>query len=327
MKTSKILFSLLMGAAFIPQTLASGNSSGSEDLRFEPIRYNPSRETTRATTPAKKYPLFEDDLSIDSLVKAFDISCEYWDSRATKRVKVGGLSYTGEEIKNSLTKLKELLQSKSGQELSEAIINDFQLYRSVRDNGSNKAYITGFYELELDASAEQTDRYTYPIRGRILGDFNPSYPENLSKTKYRTIAWLRGPKTARLLRIEGSAFLKFPNGQELHVVAADSEASRWDIIPTDGGGASAIGGELIEGRSIAVDPRCVPLGVPAFLVSRKPENGSMVPFSRFVTAHDTGGRIKGHGRVDLFFGRGEEARRNGSQMGEKGTLYIMLLKK
>ena len=67
---------------------------------------------------------------------------------------------------------------------------------------------------------------------------------------------------------------------------------------------------LTAGRSIAVDPKFLPLGAPMFLATTEP--GTELPLQRLVVAQDTGGAIRGPIRADLFFGFGAEA---GAQAG------------
>lgn len=99
------------------------------------------------------------------------------------------------------------------------------------------------------------------------------------------------------------------------------------------GPVGSIGVALTGGRSIATDQTIFPRGALAFVRSRKPVIGSgseirsWVPFSRFVLNQDTGGAIKGAGRVDLFFGRGREAEIAAGHLQEDGELYFLVLKK
>lgn len=74
--------------------------------------------------------------------------------------------------------------------------------------------------------------------------------------------------------------------------------------PREGGAGAgpegAMGVRLTAGRSAAVDAAIVPLGLPLWLAPRgRPP--------RLVLAQDTGGAIRGPGRVDLFVGTGEAA--------------------
>lgn len=88
---------------------------------------------------------------------------------------------------------------------------------------------------------------------------------------------------------------------------------------------------LTPGRSIATDSKLLPKGALALLETQKPiiENGAIkewVPFTRFVMNQDTGGAIKGPGRVDLFWGQGKEAELAAGSMQQEGKLYFLLRK-
>ena len=48
--------------------------------------------------------------------------------------------------------------------------------------------------------------------------------------------------------------------------------------------------------------------------------------SRFVFCQDTGGAIKGPGRVDFFAGNGEKARTFAFKLWDTGVLYLLVLK-
>ncbi len=79
-------------------------------------------------------------------------------------------------------------------------------------------------------------------------------------------------------------------------------------LPSAGGPVGCYGVELTPGRSIATDRRLFPAMAPALLVGTIPSpGGGSRPFSRLVLNQDTGGAIKGPGRVDLFFGTGRAA--------------------
>jgi len=87
------------------------------------------------------------------------------------------------------------------------------------------------------------------------------------------------------------------------------------------GPKGAQGMPLTAGRSIAVDPKFLPLGAPMFLSTTHP--GSELPLQRVVVAQDTGGAIRGPVRADLFFGFGSDA---GAQAGMmKNDLEMWLL--
>lgn len=87
---------------------------------------------------------------------------------------------------------------------------------------------------------------------------------------------------------------------------------------------------LTPGRSIATDSRLFPKGGLAYVCAEKPiidDSGTIiawVPFSRFALNQDTGGAIKGPGRVDLFWGSGEEAGAPAGLMKTEGKLYFLV---
>ncbi len=89
---------------------------------------------------------------------------------------------------------------------------------------------------------------------------------------------------------------------------------------------------LTAGRSIATDPRYHPRGALAYLETTKPRidaAGRVTgwdPLARWVLNQDTGGAIKGPGRVDLFCGTGYEAGELAGRMKYSGKLYFLVKK-
>ena len=101
--------------------------------------------------------------------------------------------------------------------------------------------------------------------------------------------------------------------------------------PKDSPAYGAMGAGLTPGRSIAVDPKPIPLGVTALLRSKRPVAGAdgglgFKEFTRFVTAQDTGSAIRGPGRIDLFWGSGDTAETEASSMKTPGDLFILIAK-
>jgi membrane-bound lytic murein transglycosylase A len=87
------------------------------------------------------------------------------------------------------------------------------------------------------------------------------------------------------------------------------------------GPKGALGVPLTAGRSIAVDPRNLPLGAPLFLATTEP--GTTQPLTRLVMAQDTGGAIRGVVRADLFWGLGPEAGDRAGNMRQQGRLWLL----
>jgi membrane-bound lytic murein transglycosylase A len=101
----------------------------------------------------------------------------------------------------------------------------------------------------------------------------------------------------------------------------------------DQGPIGAIEVPLTSGRCVATDLSLFPKAALAFIQSEKPsvdEDGtiqSWETFGRFVLNHDTGGAIRGPGRLDLFWGSGPYAETAAGHMKHEGTLYFLVLKK
>jgi membrane-bound lytic murein transglycosylase A len=93
-----------------------------------------------------------------------------------------------------------------------------------------------------------------------------------------------------------------------------------------------IGVTLTPGRSVALDAKLFPKGALGFISCLKPELGpsgeirEWRPFSRLVVNQDTGGAIKGTGRVDIFWGSGPYAEVAAGHLKHEGKLYILIKK-
>lgn len=99
----------------------------------------------------------------------------------------------------------------------------------------------------------------------------------------------------------------------------------------DGASLGCLGRPVTPGRSIATDTRLFPQGALAFLRTERPAvaaDGSIEwrPLTRFVLNQDTGGAIRGAGRVDVFWGRGPDAELAAGMMKQKGRLVFLVPK-
>lgn len=100
----------------------------------------------------------------------------------------------------------------------------------------------------------------------------------------------------------------------------------------DGKALTYAGMEVEDGRTIATDLQLFPKGALAFLDIEEPvfesETASVAlnwdRRPRFVFDQDTGGAIKGSGRVDLFYGEGDVAAQKAGVMKQKGKLFYLV---
>lgn len=92
------------------------------------------------------------------------------------------------------------------------------------------------------------------------------------------------------------------------------------------------GMEVSNGRTIATDTKFFPKGALAYLDIEEPQfetladigPKSWLKLPRLVLDEDTGGAIRGGGRVDLYFGQGDSAAQKAGVMKQMGRLYYLV---
>ncbi|MFM7481708.1 MAG: murein transglycosylase A [Candidatus Methylopumilus sp.] len=94
-------------------------------------------------------------------------------------------------------------------------------------------------------------------------------------------------------------------------------------LPNDlPGPIGALGVSIEAERSVAIDPKFVPLGAPIFLSTTQPNTNE--PLERLMVAQDTGGAIRGGVRADFYWGSGDEAGRKAGSMKQQGKIWTLL---
>ncbi|MBT3305146.1 MAG: murein transglycosylase A [Alphaproteobacteria bacterium] len=170
--------------------------------------------------------------------------------------------------------------------------------------GSGRVVFKDGSSVRIGFAGRNGQRYT-PI-GRVLVARNILKPEQVSLQTIR--AWLvANPLAGRDLMEKNKAYIFFR------------------IIEGEGP-VGAQGVPLTAGRSLAVDRRYIPLGVPVWLVTTEPGKAKK-PLRRLVVAQDTGSAIKGPVRGDLFVGFGSTAGAIAGRMKQPGEYYLLLPKK
>lgn len=169
--------------------------------------------------------------------------------------------------------------------------------------GSGRVRLPDGSDVRLAFAGRNGHRYT-PI-GRELVAMGAMKPEEVSLQSLR--AWLAAnPLAGREVMLKNRAFIFFRVEKE-------------DAVK------GALGTPLTGGRSLAVDPKFIPLGLPLWLVTTDPLDArKATPLRRMVTAQDTGTAIKGIVRGDLFWGFGADAELRAGKMNEKGSYYVLL---
>jgi membrane-bound lytic murein transglycosylase A len=151
------------------------------------------------------------------------------------------------------------------------------------------------------------DHNGHPYRsvGRWLVDLGELTLDQASMQGIK--AWVkRNPERANEMLNQNPAYVFFRE-----VPAANTEE----------GPTGSLGVPLTAGRSLAVDPRTVPLGAPVFLATTWPL--STRPLHRLMLAQDTGGAVRGAVRADFFWGFGPEAAEQAGRMKQPGSMWLL----
>ena len=118
------------------------------------------------------------------------------------------------------------------------------------------------------------------------------------------------------------AWLKAHPGQGAKLMARNPSYIFFRVAKGDGP-IGAQGVALTPGRSLAVDKRFVPYGLPVWLDTTDPLKGNAT-LRRLVVAQDTGGAIKGVVRGDLFWGFGAAAGERAGSMKQSGRYFLLI---
>ncbi len=155
----------------------------------------------------------------------------------------------------------------------------------------------------LGVGYDGTNGHAYTSIGRVLAKDGVMDAADITMPTLR--AWIAAhPDEGRRLMDRNASYVFF---HELH----------------GDGPVGAEGVALTPGRSLAVDPRFLPLGAPVWLATTDP----LAPdrrLARLTVAQDTGGAIRGPVRADLFWGHGPDAAARAGTMKQDGALYLLL---
>ena len=361
--------------------------------------------------PPQSWPRLRDELPKDSLASAAAQSTAYLDGLdPAARWRVGGRSVGAADLAASAREMATLVaESKSDEELSRRLAEEFDLYESIGSDGEGKVVFSAYYQPTLRASRKRTARFRYPLyerpkdlvavdlaafglggspivgrvkSGRLIPYFDRRDIDVKSALagRHLELAWLDSDFDRLTLHVEGSGVLEFPDGSALARFAAtnglpfasvgsvvvgagamsrseitheslrqylldhpegsgfileqDPRYSFFRLEPLEPGGEPSgnLGRPLTPGRSIATDPKIVPMGAVAYLETTMPQadaQGRILGFSatsRFVLSQDTGGAIQGPGRVDIFMGHGPAAEAIPPRQWAQGRLYLLIRK-
>lgn len=329
-----------------------------------------------------------------ALLQAIDRSLTYLGTPAAQEAyaQYGMPEFTRDRVRRSLTRFRQLVRtSNSLESFQAAVLNEFDLYQSVGNDGQGTIGFTGYFEPIYRASRVRTAEFRYPLyrEPSNLEQWPQPHPTRVelegsdglqgSQGRLRglELVWLRDRLEAYLVQVQGSARLQLTNngimtvgyagrtehpyvslGRELindgkvpeegltlpvvidyfrqHPEELDEYISRNNrfIFFRETAGQPPMGSlnvPVTPERSIATDKTLMPPGALALIYTDLPypdRNGRLFPqrVSRFVLDQDTGGAIRGPGRVDVFMGTGQVAGDRAGLVNNPGELYYLLLR-
>ena len=144
---------------------------------------------------------------------------------------------------------------------------------------------------------------------------------------YRSIGrWLieRGELKAEQASMQGiKAWAKTNPGRLPELLNANPSLVFFRELPVEGSGPQgAMGLALTPERSLAIDPRHVPLGAPIWLATTRPNSEQAL--TRLMLGQDTGGAIRGVVRADFYWGSGADAANQAGKMRQQGRLWVLM---
>lgn len=277
---------------FEPQQiiLENGSEIGTATGYYEPILYGSRIRHAQYQTPIYRVPL---DLIVVNLETVYP---QLKGMRLRGRLK-------GRRIVPYLTR-SEIRQSHSfaGQEIVwvDNAIDAFFLHVQ----GSGRVALAENREIIRLSYADQNGHPYRPI-GKYLIDKGEIKREDMSAQAIKQ--WLKeNPERLNEVLDINSSYIFF-------------QEEKLDNPHT--GPKGAMGVPLTEKRSVAIDPRHIPLGSPLFIDTISPDNRK--PLQRVVMAQDTGAAIKGSLRLDYFWGSGNEAGELAGKMKHPVRIWIL----
>ncbi|MCM2309077.1 MAG: murein transglycosylase A [Sulfuritalea sp.] len=144
---------------------------------------------------------------------------------------------------------------------------------------------------------------------------------------YRSIGrWLieRGEIKAEQASMQGiKAWARANPARLAELLNANPSLVFFRELPVEGSGPQgAMGLALTPERSLAVDPRHVPLGAPIWLATTMPYSEQAL--NRLMLGQDTGGAIRGVVRADFYWGSGAEAGNQAGKMRQQGRMWVLM---
>lgn len=248
--------------------------------------------------------------------------------------KFTGLKMNQTALRKKLLKTAEKLRQWTDEGADEATFYEqFDLYKVNGFDQKGNIQFTAYYTPVFDVRTTSDETFQYPII-KILPTKDSITNQRLTET-----VWTDDPKTAAAIRMQGSGFIQYSNGQkellnfnrtmveDAQLPEDKSIVDRNVFVQYFNYPKGSTGVPLTPQHSIAVDPTLIPYG--SCLLSATPVIGSNGKFIRheykLLFAQDTGSFIKGM-HVDYYTGVGDEALRQARLMKHYGKMWLIMAK-
>jgi membrane-bound lytic murein transglycosylase A len=286
---------------------ASNGSDGAGKVIFSSY-YQPSLAASRKKTPKYFVPLYKRPADmVDVDLGDFDKSLagRSFEGRVDKKTRNLVPYFSRGEI--------DVKKALAGKGLELAWLKDKYDVLDLHIQGSG---ILRFPDgKEMLAKFAATNGQPYNSVGRLLIAANVFTKDNITRDKIRD-------------------YLHEHPEAEDWLLEQDPRYTFFDLapLPADGEPFGALNQSLVPARSIAIDPALFPLGALAFFTTTAPQADKegrllgLFPSSRFAVCMDTGGAIKGPGRVDIYAGHGKQAETTARNQWSDGRLYFLVKK-
>jgi len=272
------------------------------------------------------------------------------------------LTITKKNLKTTIN----LLDKWNNAETNLALTDMFDTYLLKGRDKKGNVKFTGYYSPIIDVSSVRSEEFQFPIYSKPNDDdwdgILPTRQEiqkGALADKGLELAWTKSPSDVRSLQLQGSGYVKYPDGKVEYfkyggtngrTKSNSSIAQKVNLSPTKDDktqpanhkptyvffertaksnpiGAGSV--ELTPEVSIAVDHKLIPLG--ASLLVEMPvinSKGKLIRHEyRILMAQDTGGAIKGAGKIDFYTGIGPDALNKARYMSHYGKVWILMPKK
>lgn len=209
---------------------------------------------------------------------------------------------------------------------------DIDVRKALQGKGLELAWLPNKWDV-LDLHIQGSGILKYPSGKEVLARYAAT-----NARPYNSVG-LTLVKAGALSR-EGLSYDKIRDYFKTHpeaedwVIAQNPRYTFFELtpLPADGEPFGTVMESLVPARSIAIDPAVIPLGALAWFSTVSPQadkDGRLLgqfPNSRFALCMDTGGAIKGPGRVDIYAGHGKQATTTARNQWNEGKLYILVKK-